>query len=503
MSNKKIAKNTFFLAVRTLVSLFVSFYTTRVILHALGAIDYGLFNVIYGVVAFFTFIVSSFNDSVQRYIAVALGRKEIKYIQDTVFNSFILYLISAVIFCTILFLVRNLVVENVLHLPIKSLKVAQYLYIISILSIFITIIQTPLNALVLAHEKMSFYAYMSIFDAVSKLLVSYLLVLIPGEKIIVYAGLLFSTSLLVFLIYLNFCYRRFRYVFFKGNVSSEILKNISIFSFWNVFGNFAYVCRTQGINLLINIFFGVVVNAAYGISVSIINATNSFVQAFSSAIRPQIFKSYGENNIVRFHYLVSMGSKYTFSILFIICCPVIISANHILDLWLTNPPKYSNLFVRGFLISALIDSFSICLISGIQSTGKIKFYQITVGFVVFLSFPITFVFFKMGFAPSSICYSVCFVSLIALPLRLFFISKLTQFDILVYMKTVIFPCLAFSILTFIIDYNIRVLFNFNIFYELIIFFLISGLVSLCIFILVVLTSMERKSIFMLLMRRLK
>lgn len=501
--NKLIAKNTLFMATRTLVSLFVSFYTTRVILHTLGISDYGLFNVIYGVVAFFVFIVASFNDSVQRFMSISLGNKEITQVKNIVKNSFLIYFICGLIFLVVLLIFKNIVIFHVLDLPSGSFETAKIIYVVSALAIFITIIQTPLNALVLSHEKMSFYAYMAIFDALSKLLVTYFLVLLTGNKVIIYSCLLFLSSCFVFCVYFIYCYRNFKYSFTGGEFSKKTVKEISIFSFWNVFGNFAFVCRTQGVNVLINIFFGVAVNAAYAISVSVINATNSFVQSFITAIRPQIFKSYGEKDTERFYLLVSMGSKYTFCFLFLLCCPILVSAPYVLEFWLVHVPDYSIMFVRAFLVVALIDSFSNCLISGIQSTGKIKIYQIIVGFAVFLNLPLAYFLFWLGASPVSLFYSLLVVSLVCLPLRLFFLTKQTGFDSVKYFNVVIIPCIIASALSISINYYVSNLFHLHNIYYLGLFFITSGFISLGLIFLIVASKREKDIVLKAMLRKFK
>jgi len=312
-----------------------------------------------------------------------------------------------------------------------------------------------------------------------------------------------TTSFLIFCIYFLYCYSRFKYVFSGGMLSRVVIKEISVFSFWNVFGNFAYVCRTQGINILINVFFGVAVNAAYAVSVSVINAVNSFVQSFVTAIRPQIFKTYGERDLERFYLLITTGSKYTFSFLFILCCPILIAATSVLQFWLVDVPDYSVLFVRAFLIVALIDSFSNCLISGIQSAGKIKTYQIVVGSVIFLNLPFAYLLFFLGASPVSLFYSLLLISLISLPLRLMFLTKITKFDSWYYARTVILPCACFSLLSTLVNYGLKSFFALNNIFGLLSFFIVSGFVSLFFSYTIVMSKNERIAVFKAISRKFK
>lgn len=454
--NKLIIKNTVFLATRTVFSLVISFYTTRIVLHQLGVSDYGLFSVIYGVVAFFVFIVAAMNDSVQRFISINIGSNNTSNVRDVIKNSVLVYLLAGVLFVIVLFLFKPFIINGFLNIQSNSIETAKTLYLIALCSIFVSILQTPFNAMVLAHEKMSFYAYMSIFDACSKLSVSFLIVHIPYNKVIVYSFLLFVSTVVVFLIYLLYCFKRFRGVLLGGVLKWNVVKDITFFSFWNVFGNFAYVCRTQGINIIINLFFATTVNAAYALATTVLNAINSLTQSLITAIRPQIFKSYAEGDISRYNLLVSGGSKYTFSLLFILSCPVLLCSRELLTLWLGNVPDYTVGFVRFIIITTLIDSFSSSIITGIQATGKIKKYQVTVGFFVFLSLPISYFLYWLGFSVYTAFVPLISLSILNLMLRGYFIARLSFFDLACFYKRVIFPCILSSVLSLGFGYLIKV-----------------------------------------------
>ncbi|HHK9167709.1 TPA: oligosaccharide flippase family protein [Escherichia coli] len=453
--NKLIVKNTLYLAIRTLLSLFISFYTTRIVLHELGVSDYGLFSVIYGTVAFFVFIVSAMNDSVQRFISINLGADNYPAVSNTLKNSILIYFSGGGFFCLFLLLIRNYVVGHLLTIDLNSLSTAKEVYIIALFSIFISIIQTPFNALVLAHEKMSFYAYMAIFDSLSKLIVSFVLIVLPYNKLIIYSLLLLLSSFTSFCIYVLYCYKKFPLSFKGGVFSPKIIKDITMFSFWNTFGNFAYVCRTQGINIAINIFFATTVNAAYALSATILNAINSLTQSLVSAVRPQIFKSYAEMNEQRYLTLVTYCSKYTFSFLFLISCPLLICTKELLSLWLVNIPPYTIGFVRLVIIVALIDSFSSSIIAGVQAVGKIKVYQLTVSFFVFISLPFAYLFFKLGLPPFSAYIPLIITSLINLFLRAYFLARYTNFDFLIYFSRVVLPCISTAVITYAVSYYIN------------------------------------------------
>lgn len=501
--NKIIVKNTIFLATRTVFSIIISFYTTRVVLQQLGASDYGLFSVVYGVVGFSVFLSSAMNESVQRFISISLGKENLQELKNTVFNSFVSYFVLGMFFLITLFLLKNYVVMHFLNIPISSINVAKKLYLLAVLSIFISIMQTPFNALVIAHEKMSFYAYMSIFDVCSKLIISFLISMVLHDKLFTYAALLLLSSLLVFIIYVTFCYSRFKYALIGGRFSLSTIKSISMFSFWNVFGNFAFICRTQGINITMNLFFATTVNAAYALSNSVLNAVSSLTQSLAMSIRPQIFKTYADGNIERHKLLIMMGSKYTFTFLFIISSPILLCADKVLSLWLVSTPEFTVTFIRFVLVVALIDSFSSSLIAGIQAAGNIKIYQLVVSFFVFVSLPIAYFLYSLGFPVYSAFIPLIFLSLLNLNLRVYFLCKNSDFDIISYYIKVIVPCIVATVFSLVLN----IILKNSVIYEGVIKTVtllgVHALVSSFVFFIIVLSSKERAYLFDYVLRKFK
>lgn len=492
--NKLIVKNTLFLATRTIFSLAISFYTTRIVLHQLGVSDYGLFSVIYGVVAFFVFIVSAMNDSVQRFISINLGLRDVDSVRDTVKNSIVVYFLAGICLVSLLLSVRSYIIYDFLNIDTASLDVAKKLYIVALFSIFISVLQTPFNALVLANERMSFYAYMTIFDACSKLAVSFLIVVIPYQKVVIYSLLLLTSTFLVFCIYLAYCYTKFKASFLGGKINVAIIKEITVFSFWNVFGNFAYVCRTQGINVVINVFFATAANAAYALSTTVLNAINSLTQSFITAIRPQIFKAYAEKNIDRYNLLINSGSKYTFSLLFILSCPVLLCTKQLLSLWLVNIPVYTVGFVRFIILVALIDSFSSSVITGIQATGKIKKYQMVVGFFVFISLPVTYLLYRSGAPIYSAFIPLIATSLLNMFLRIYFVSSLSSFKSACFYKSVLIPCVFSALISLGSGYYINMHVPYEGVIELLCFSALYSLISFVAVFIFVVSKEEKKLI---------
>ncbi|MFV0264609.1 MAG: hypothetical protein ACK5JN_19640 [Kluyvera sp.] len=450
--NKLIVKNTMFLATRTIVSLGVSFYTTRIILQQLGASDYGIFSVIYGVVAFFSFVITAMSDSVQRYIAFGVGTGQLESIKNAVKNSLFIFSSAGILLGVGLLIIKDMLVGRLLNIPAGSVDSALIVYIASVFTVILLILQTPFNSLVLAYERMSFYAYMMIFDVGAKLVMTLLLVITTKNKLIIYSILLTAVAVLDFFIYYIYCRLKFGEVLKGGQLNKNILKDITAFSLWNVFGNFSYMCRVQGINVVINMFFATTINAAYAISMTVLNAINSLTQSLIVALRPQIFKSYVENERLRYYSLIEFGSKYTFSFLFVISSPILICTDSLLKIWLGDIPLYTVECVRFIIVVALIDSFSQSIITGIQATGRIKKYQVVVSFFILLNLPITFILFKMGYSVLAMFIPFTITAVINLVLRVLFISSYSTFNYRSYIKKVISPCACSSVIAILLGY---------------------------------------------------
>lgn len=454
--NGLIFKNTFFLAFRTILSLLVSLYTTRVILEEMGASGYGLFSVIYGTVGFFVFIVLAMNDSVQRFLSMKIGSDDTQGTRDIFKNSLLIYCVFGLLLVFCLFFLKNIALQNVLNIDVVSSNTANVIYIIACLSIFILVVQTPFNALVLSYEKMSFYAYMSIYDACSKLVLAFAIShMASPDKVILYSLLLLISSVTCFILYFIFCFINFRFALFGGRINRDFIKEIFSFSFWNVLGGFASVSRIQGLNILLNVYFSTVVNAAFAISNTVLNAINLLTQSLVTALRPQIYKSYAASDISRYRFLILMGSKFTFIFLSIISMPLIVNTQEILILWLKNPPEFGVAFVRIIVVMALIDSLSFSIMAGIQATGKIKAYQLLVGFVIFINLPISYILLKSGFSPQVIAFPLLITSIINLNLRTYFLVAKGVLSYSKYYCNVVLPCFIPIAVSFVILFYVK------------------------------------------------
>lgn len=453
-NTKRIAKNTGLLYIRTLLTMFVSLYTSRVVLNTLGVEDFGIYNVVGGIVVMFSFLNSAMSSATQRYFSFELGQGNmdqlIKLFSITINIHFLIAIVITILAETIGLWFLN----TKLNIPADKMYEANWVFQFSIATFFLTVISVPYNAAIISHERMGVYAYVSIFEVLAKLGVVYILVLTQSERLIWYAGMLFGVALFVRIFYGFYCKRNFvecTYEWIKDNKKSIELMH---YAGWNLFGNLAGVGFTQGLNMLLNIFFGPVVNAANGIANQVNGAIVSFIGNFQVALNPQIVKSYASENKEYMQKLIFQGSRFSFYLLLLLTLPVIYQTEYILTLWLKNVPEYAVIFTQLILANALINSLSGTLMTAAQATGRIKAYQAIVGGLLLLNVPVSYVFLKFGYSASSVIYVMIVISVIATIARLVILEQLGAVSIVGFFKDVILNTFVVSALIFIVLYFI-------------------------------------------------
>lgn len=455
--NKKIAKNTLFLYIRMFLTMGVSLYTSRIVLHALGVESFGVYSVVGGIVTLFAFFNSAMSSATQRFLAIDIGKKDSESLNKT-FNS---VLVIHIVIALLVFLMAETVglwfLNCKMNISVGKINQANIVYQFSILASMIGITQVPFNALIIAKERMSVFAVISVVEVLLKLLIVYLLYISPYDKLNTYAVLIFFVSLVISTIYKIYCLRNFNESSFRFYKDVTFYKTLISYSGWTFFGSLATVAKGQGINILLNLFFGTVVNAAYGITTQVQSAVYSFVTNFQMAVNPQIYKTYAQGNIEQMQKLMFQSSKFSYFLLFVLVCPIVFNIDFILVWWLKTPPQYTSAFIVLTLINLLIECISKPLITGAFATGKIKWYQIVVGGVLFLNFPISYLFFLLDKSPMSFLYVSIVLSLFAFFFRLSFLKKMIDLDIMGFTKKVIFPILIVSIVI------LGVLYGFNLF----------------------------------------
>ncbi|WP_125722335.1 MATE family efflux transporter [Flavobacterium ustbae] len=472
-NNKRIAKNTLLLYFRMMLTMFVSLYTVRVILNTLGVVDYGIYNVVGGIVVMFSFLSNSMATASQRFFSFDLGRNDIPQLTITFSMTIIIYIIIALI---ILFLGETVglwFLNSQMVIPPDRIIAANWIYQFSILSFLVTIFTVPFNALIIAHEDMGTYAYVSIVEVIFKLLVVYLLFLFSIDKLKLYAFLVFATTCITSAIYFFICKKKYKNIKFKLLWDQSLFKTLTSYFSWNLFGAVAGVLNNQGINILLNIFFGPIVNTARGIAYQVSSSVNQFVMGFTTAVNPQIIKYYSKGEIKEMLSLVFQSSKYSFFLIFTLSMPVLFETNFVLKLWLKIVPDNVVVFTRLVIICALIDSFSYSLQTLAQATGRIRLYQSLVGGVMLLNLPISFVLLKMGFLAESTMFVSIFISIVCLFLRLYLLKGMVDFPVNTFFNDVIKVILLITIISIISP--LLIVLNMN---ESFLRFITIGLVSL-------------------------
>lgn len=449
-NNKRIVKNTLLLYFRTFLTMTIALYTSRVILNVLGVSDYGIYNVVGGVVAMFSVISGTFSSSISRFITYELGSKNSERLQKIFSTSLNIQLIIAAIVILIGELIGVWFINFKMQIPTERLIAANWVFQCSLFTFVINLISIPYNACIIAHEKMSAFAYISILEATLKLIVVYLILLSPLDKLITYAILLFLVALTIRSTYGFYCQRHFNECKYQLIYDKQLSKEMLSYAGWSFLGNSAYMFNTQGVNILINLFFGVTFNAARGIATQVETSIMQFVYNFTVAINPQITKSYASGDKEYMFSLMCKGAKYSYFLLLFFAMPFILEANTILKLWLKVVPEYAPIFLQLTMFGSMAVILGNTMLTAISATGNIKFYQIWVTIVGCLVFPLTWVAYKLGCSVETayILYAIIYFTLIFV--RLYFVKKQLGFQVSVFIKQVLIKILLVSIIASII-----------------------------------------------------
>ena len=482
-------------------SMGVALYTSRIVLKVLGVENYGIYNAIGGVVALFSFFNAAMATATQRYFSFELGHNlnNLKKIFNAALN---IHIGIAIFFFFLAETIGLWFINNKLNIPTDQTNTIKWVFHFSVLSFIVGILRVPFNALIIAHEKMITYAYLSIMEVILKLLIVYFLIIVPYNKLILYSFLIFFVTSIIGSIYIIYCYKNFKESKYKFIYDKNLYKELISYSGWNLFGNIAAISKSQGINILLNIFFGPILNAAYAISLQVQSAIRVFITNFQLAVNPQIIKNYASGEIKNMFFLINQSSKLSFILIYILSLPLLFDTEYILNLWLDTPPNYTTIFVLLITINLLIDSLSGPLMTGIQATGKIKYYQIIVGALLFLNLPISYFLIKHGEKPEIIFIVSIIISIFALIARLFFIKKLIKFPIVLYLKKVIARLIPIILLSLIIPYLICHYFSAS-FIRLIILLITSGLTILILLYFIGFEKKEREYLKKVIVKKLK
>ena len=454
-ANKRIAKNTLVLYVRMLFTMAISLFTSRVILQTLGVEDYGISSVVGGVISMFTFINAAMVSSTQRYLNFELVRDDANQLRSVFSTSLQIHALIALAIIVLSETVGLWFLNEKLVIPEARMNAAMWVYQCSILSCAVSIMSTPYNAVIVAHEKMSAFAYISILDVSLKLLVVYLLVVLPFDKLIILAILNLLVQLFIRYIYTLYCHRHFPESYFQFWFNKTLFKEMFGFAGWSFWGNLAAILYTQGLNMMLNIFFGPIVNAARGLAVQVQSAVQQFVGGFQTALNPQITKNYASNNLPQMHSLMFRSARFSFLLLFFLSLPVLMETNFILTLWLKTVPDDAVIFTQIMIcISLIYTTANPCIIAN-QATGKVKIYQMVVGGILLLILPISYVVLKLG-APAYSVFIVHFcIESLAQFSRMYMLRKLIHLPLWQYMKNIYIPIVSTVAIAIILPLVVR------------------------------------------------
>lgn len=444
-NNKRIAKNTFILYFRMLFLMAINLYTSRVILKALGVEDFGIYNVVGGFVALFAVISNSLSTAASRFLTYEMGTGDFERLKR-VFSATLfihgllaMFIILGGEIAGLWFVNEKMVISS------ERLSAANWVFHFSVLIFCCNLVTVPFRAAIIAHEEMSAFAYISIFDGLGKLGIALLVNISPIDRLVFYAFMMFMIDTISRLLYLIYSRKHYLECGFCIHFDKKLFKEIFHFASWNIIGASSVILRNQGGNILINLFAGPIVNAARAIANQVLHAVHSFVDNFYMALRPQITKSYANGDRDYMMKLIYIGSRFSFYMLLILCLPIILNVDYLLSLWLKEVPDHTSLFVQLTLLFTLIESFSSTLITAQLATGKVKTYQLIVGGIQLLNIPVSYVLLKLGGAPETILYVAIFFSICCLFARLFMLQINIHLDAFDYFRKVVMKSVMVSV----------------------------------------------------------
>lgn len=502
-NNKRIAKNTFILYLRTILVLGISLYTSRVVLSVLGVENYGIYNIVGGFVALFSIVSATMVASTQRYLTYELGKKENGDLRKVFGVSMTIHVVLGGILLVLFETVGLWFLNEKLNISSDRMIAANWLYQCSILTFLLNILSAPYNAMIIAQERMKAFAYINVLEVSLKLLIVYLLLFSSIDRLILYGVFILFVSIIIRLIYSIYCSKNFkdaRYVFVKD---SRCYKDIIGFAGFNFFGACSAILSNQGVNILLNLFFGVTVNAARGITLQVEAAITKFVNDFTTALNPQITKSYARGDKEYMLDLTYRGSKFSYFLFLFLALPIFVQTSQILSIWLNQVPDYTVVFVRYALLIAMLNTLSYPLTTCAFATGRIKTLSIWLGSVRFCVLPICYIFLKYGFAPYIVYIVVLFTDFILLFVRLYVVAKITDIRMTSFFVSVISKVVPVTMLSVSLILILDEFMSVETFWEIGLFTVLTFFVTAIFIYFMGLTRNERDSLRNLLLTKLE
>lgn len=449
-NSKRIAKNTLLLYIRLIFTMAVGLFTSRVILATLGVEDYGVYNVVAGFVLMFSFFTNSLGAAISRFLTYELGKGESSRLQRIFSTSVNVQLLLSITILILAEAVGIWFVNNKLNIPADRLYAANWTFQCAIIAFILNLISVPYNAAIIAHERMNAFAYISILEVTLKLAIVYVLYISPIDKLITYSVLFAVVGLIIRLVYGIYCQKHFTECHYRPIIDKSMMKEITGFAGWNLMGSGAYLFNTQGVNMAMNIFFGVTINAARGIATQVEGVVRQFVTNFTTALNPQITKSYAAGNMEYMYTLVCRGAKYSYFLMLFFAVPFMFEADIILKLWLDNVPQHTATFLRLTMIGTLCDILGNSTANACWATGKVKKYYLWVGTIGSLVFFISYGLFKIGFPAYSSYIVFIVIYAILIFVKLYIIKGLIDFPVAMFYRETLLRILPATFITFMV-----------------------------------------------------
>lgn len=435
-NNKRIAKNTMFLYFRMMLIMGVSLYTSRVVLNTLGIEDFGIYNVVGGIVSMFAFLNGSLGAATSRYITFELGRKNYERLNQVFNVAFLIHVFIGLLVIILAETVGLWFFYEKMSIPEDRMFAAFWVYQISVISSFFVLTQVPYNATIIAHENMKVYAWVGIGEVICKLLVVYLLVVSPFDKLIFYACLLCVLQISIICFYRFYCSKHYKESSLKLYKNTGLYKEMFGYAGSDLIGHISLLAQGQGLNLLLNVFFGPVVNAARGVAYQVQGAVTQFSNNFMTAVRPQIIKSYAEGDVKGMLKLVVNSSCFSYYLMWLISLPIMLEADYALRLWLGNYPDHTVIFLNLVLVLCLIQTLKTPRTTVFHATGHLKLTNMVVGTILCGAFPLAYLFLKMGMQPEAVFWAANISMIVSEFASVFVLKKYIQYSIPLYLLRV-------------------------------------------------------------------
>lgn len=447
---RKLAQNTILLYLRTIIVMFISLYVSRIILNALGVTDYGVFNAVGGIVGMLSLITMSLVAATQRYISFELGKKDGN--PSKIFSLALgIHIFIAIVVLALAETLGIWFLNTYMNIPVERMVAANWVFQFSVVSFVISLLVVPYNAIIIAQERMGVFAVISIVEAFLKLLFAIILLYAFNDKLIFYAFSFALISLIVFVLNITYCKSNFSDCCnFELEVRSSAYKQIGGFVGWNFIGSTATVLSKQGVNVLLNVFCGVIVNAGRGVATQVDNAVNQFVNSFTTALRPQITKTYAAKEYKECFCLLNQGTKLVMYLILLFVLPLTLRTDYILTIWLKTVPEYAVLFTRLSFLIITMDALSTPLNFLMLAQGNIRNYQLTSGTLALSTFPLTWITLKLGMSPDVSYYILFILDIFRWILQLIFLKRLANLRVSLYLRESILPIVAVFLITVVL-----------------------------------------------------